>query len=120
MGAFFLLRINDHLQYLKKTKSTLDGAGDFQGTDHHSCKLGVWMDTLGPQESIEVGPQAGAVFNAIHVPHEQFHSASERALSLKSAGSNREREKAITEMHQLSGALVDLLLQLDSLASGKR
>ena len=120
MGAFFLLRINDHMQYLKKIKATLDGVGDFQGTDHHGCKLGVWMDTLGPQEAAEVGSDAKAVFNSILDPHERFHSASGRALALKSVEPNRERENAITEMLQLSGALVALLLQLDSLAAGKR
>lgn len=38
--AFFLQRINDHVQYLSKIKATLTRGGDFQGTHCQDCALG--------------------------------------------------------------------------------
>jgi hypothetical protein len=119
MGAFFLLRINDHMQYLKKINATLEGRGDFRGGDHHSCKLGNWLDGTGPQEAAEAGPQAVALLEDIWRPHELFHLASGEALALQAAGRQEESKRASTEMHRLSSTLVDLLLGLDRVASGK-
>ncbi len=119
MGAFFLLRINDHMQYLRKIKDTLEGTGDFRGGDHHACKLGVWMDTTGAREAAEAGPEATVTFNALHDPHERFHSASGRALRTLAEGRPEEAELEVTEMHRLSSALVNRLLELDGLAAGK-
>lgn len=117
MGAFFLQRINDHMQYLRKIKATLDGTGDFTGTDHQSCKLGLWLYGDGPREASGVGPVATGVLQAILEPHEQFHRASGRALECQQAEQPAEREREVTEMHLLSSRLVDLLLELDGLAS---
>jgi hypothetical protein len=119
MGAFFLLRINDHLQYLKKINATLEGRGDFRGGDHHSCKLGQWIDTSGPVEAAEAGSQAATLFESVREPHAQFHAASSRALALRAEGREQESVREITDMHRLSSALVDLLLGLDRIASGK-
>jgi hypothetical protein len=119
MGAFFLLRINDHLQYLKKINATLEGSGDFRGGDHHSCKLGQWIDGRGPLEAAEAGPHAVALLEEVCAPHEQFHAASSRALALRAPGQEHESAREVTDMHRLSSVLVDLLLGLDRIASGK-
>jgi hypothetical protein len=111
--------MNDHLQYLKNVSATLDGNGDFRGSDHHSCKLGRWIDGPGPSEVAAYGPEALAVFDAVRTPHEQFHAASGRALEFRAAGRRADQEREVTEMHQLSGMLVDKLLELDNLAAGK-
>ncbi|MEJ2578305.1 MAG: CZB domain-containing protein [Kineosporiaceae bacterium] len=120
MGAFFLLRINDHMQYLRKISATLDGGGTFHGTDPHDCQLGHWLDDAGPQESAEYGPSAVAVFDALREPHEEFHLSSKRALAFKDAGDEAGAAAQSTQMHQLSNTLVAGLLELDGLASGKR
>jgi hypothetical protein len=120
MGAFFLLRMNDHLQYLNRVKATLDGKGDFTGCDHHSCKLGLWMDGVGVAESGELGPEARAVFDSLFEPHRQFHEASSQALRMQAAGDRHGSEDKLTEMHQLSALLVNKLLYLDTLASRKK
>ena len=120
MGAFFLLRMNDHLQYLNRFHATLDGRGNFHGTDHHNCKLGKWLDTDGPAETREVGPEGQAIFESIIEPHRRFHEASSQALELKEAGNQAAAEVKLTEMHQLSGQLVDKLLKLDSLMTSKK
>lgn len=120
MGAFYLLRMNDHLQYLNRIKSTLDGRGDFRGCDHHSCKLGTWLDNDGPREVNEMGDEASAVFASLIEPHRQFHDASSQALLLREAGDQAGCEARLTEMHQLSTQLVNKLLYLDKLSCIKK
>lgn len=120
MGAFFLLRMNDHLQYLNRIKATLDGKGDFRGSDHHSCKFGRWLDSDGPKEAAELGAEAKAIFDAIIEPHRQFHDTSHRALELHDSGNAAEAAQKVTEMHRLSSDLVDKLLKLDRMSSPKK
>lgn len=120
MGAFFLLRLNDHLQYLSRVKTALSGKGDFRGTDHHSCKLGKWMEGAGPAETDEVGPDARTLFDSLSEPHRQFHEASARALELGLAGRASEAEEEMTAMYRLSALLVERLLQLDRLAGAAK
>ena len=114
-SAFFLRRMNDHIQYLAKIKATLEEKGDFQGSDHHSCKLGQWLDNEGPEQSSAVGEDARAVFDQLHEPHERFHQASKVALERKAAGDSAGMEEAMTEMFKLSNTLVSMLMQLDSM-----
>ncbi|MCU7845211.1 MAG: CZB domain-containing protein [Candidatus Thiodiazotropha sp. (ex Monitilora ramsayi)] len=118
-SAFFLRRMNDHVQYLGKIKATLADKGDFQGTDHHSCKLGQWLDTEGPEQAAAISNEARAIFDSLLEPHEQFHSASHQALARKAAGDNEGMEQAMTEMFKLSVNLVDTLMKLDTLSQGK-
>ncbi|WP_295452844.1 CZB domain-containing protein [uncultured Thiodictyon sp.] len=120
MGAFFLLRLNDHIQYLNRIKATLNGTGDFRGSGHHDCKLGKWMDSAGPAEASEVGPAAKAVFDSLAEPHRQFHEASAKALELSLAGNAGAAETEVTAMHTLSALLVDRLLELDRLSAAAK
>ncbi len=113
--AFFLQRLNDHIQYLKKIQATLEGKGEFQGTDHQSCKLGLWLYGEGRGEAEEFGPQALAVFDSLIEPHEQFHDAGRNALEGHVAADATAREAAVTEMMRLSNVLVGRLLSLDQL-----
>ncbi|MCG7957104.1 MAG: CZB domain-containing protein [Candidatus Thiodiazotropha endolucinida] len=114
-SAFFLRRMNDHVQYLSKIKATLEDKGDFQGTDHHSCKLGLWLDSDGPIESSAISAQAREAFDHLLDPHERFHHASKRALACKAAGDRIGMEDAMTEMFKLSSTLVNILIELDSM-----
>ena len=120
MGAFFLLRLNDHIQYLNRIKATLSGKGDFQGSGHHDCKLGKWLYGVGPAEASEVGPEAKAVFDSLEEPHQQFHEASAKALELALAGKATESEAEVTAMHRLSAHLVERLLELDRLSGAAK
>ncbi|MBT2971361.1 MAG: hypothetical protein B6D72_01420 [gamma proteobacterium symbiont of Ctena orbiculata] len=115
-NAFFLRRMNDHIQYLGKLKATLEDRGDFQGSDHHSCKLGKWLDTDGPAQSSAIGNDARHIFDSILEPHQQFHQASQQALDCKKNGDTSGMEEAMTEMFKLSAKLVDILMQLDTMS----
>jgi hypothetical protein len=114
-NAFFLRRMNDHIQYLGRIKATLADMGDFGGTDHHSCKLGQWLDTEGLEQVTSYSNDIRAVFDSLLLPHEQFHQASHRAIECKANGDYQGMEAAITEMFKLSVTLVDTLMELDLL-----
>jgi hypothetical protein len=115
--AFFLQRLNDHVQYLKKIDNTLKGQGDFAGTDHHSCKLGLWMDKEGQAEVAGLENSKGLeVFESLKEPHEHFHTASKQALEKKQAGDEAGVKAAMTEMHTLSAVISAKLLELDKMS----
>lgn len=113
--AFFLLRLNDHVLYLKRIQATLQGTGDFQGTDYHECKLGKWLYGEGSEEASALGPEAKALFESLFEPHQQFHEASRAAVEKHAAGDADAARAASTEMHKLSTVLVNKLLTLDQM-----
>ncbi|TXH71813.1 MAG: hypothetical protein E6Q83_00935 [Thiothrix sp.] len=111
--AFFLQRINDHVQYLSKIKATLTRGGDFQGTHCQDCALGHWLYGKGAQEIKTLGKDAHQLFEQLIEPHEKFHEASQRALAHFQAGDELAQYRAMTDMHQLSNHLIRMLLALD-------
>jgi hypothetical protein len=114
--AFFLLRLNDHIQYLKKIEATLAGTGDFQGTSHFDCKLGKWLYDEGMKQVANMkDSNAKILFNDIFEPHELFHRSSKAALDKKQAGDHEGAKVAMTEMYKLSHIIVQKLLALDKL-----
>jgi len=115
--AFFLMRINDHVLYMDRIEATLAGNDDFQGTDHHECKLGKWLHNEGANEVAELhNSKAMEIFESLFEPHERFHQVSKEVLEKKQAGEDEVNFKAnITEMCQLSQTLTQKLLELDAL-----
>jgi hypothetical protein len=112
--AFFMMRLNDHIQYLKKMEAALKGENNFEGTDHRSCKLGCWLHEEGSVEVAEMhNPKVQEIFESILEPHRQFHEAGLRALQAKAAGNDGVAQAAMTEMYQLSAVLTHRLLDLD-------
>lgn len=114
--AFFFQRINDHIQYVRKIQKTLNGEGDFQGTDHQNCKLGKWLYGEGRKEVEALGAAAVTKFEAILDPHQAFHDASARALAAKAAGNDATAQMSVTEMDKLSVLLIRELSALDQMA----
>lgn len=115
--AFFMKRLNDHVQYLKEIDATLKGTGTFQGTSHCECALGKWMYGEGIAEVQALGNDtAKTIFDSLQEPHEQFHVVSKQALEKKQAGDEEGAKAALTEMHVLSTAITNKLLQLDGLS----
>ena len=115
--AFFLMRLNDHVQYLKKIEATLAGTGDFQGTEHHECKLGKWLYGDGVNEVLDIdNPKAKEVFDSLLEPHAHFHQASKIALSNKEAGDEEGVKKSVTEMYKISQDLTQKMLELDGIS----
>ena len=114
--AFFLMRVNDHIQYLKKIEKTLSGEGNFIGTNHRDCQLGRWIYNQGKEEVAAMKNQrATQLFDELFEPHEQFHTISHQALQKKQQGDEAGSHKAVTEMHKLSQIITQKLLELDVL-----
>lgn len=114
--AFFFMRLNDHIQYLKKIQATLDGKGDFQGTGYHDCKLGNWIYGDGPEEASSISDEVRRIFDSLIEPHKQFHEASKTALEKQQLKDNKGAEAEVTNMHKISARLVNTLLELDKLS----
>jgi hypothetical protein len=115
--AFFLMRLNDHIQYLKKIDATLKGQSDFQGTSHHDCKLGKWLYGEGPAEIASMkDSKAKEVFDSMLEPHERFHAFGKEALEKKQATDDDGMKQAVTGMYTLSSILTNKLLELDRMA----
>jgi hypothetical protein len=119
-NAFFLIRINDHVQYLKKINRTLEGQDTFQGCTHTECKLGKWIYGEGEAEVVALeNPRAKEIFEELKEPHEHFHQASADALAKQLAGDKDGAHQSMTEMHKLSSVVYQKLLDLDKLSSKK-
>ncbi|MEN8177391.1 MAG: CZB domain-containing protein [Pseudomonadota bacterium] len=115
--AFFFQRMNDHVQYLKKIQATLDGKGDFQGTDFQECKLGKWLYDEGPEEASAISAETKSLFDTLLEPHQRFHDASHEALQKHRDGDSEGAKDAVTEMLKLSNVLINILLELDKLSN---
>lgn len=114
--AFFLMRLNDHVQYLKRITDTLDGKADFAGTSHTDCKLGQWIYGEGEAEVASLSdPRAQETFEGIKDPHEKFHTISKAILAKHADGDAEGAKKAATEMHVLSTQIYNKLLDLDGM-----
>lgn len=115
--AFFIMRLNDHVQYLKKIDAAIRGLSDFQGMDHHHCKLGRWLYGEGQQEIILMeNDKAKEIFNSLFQPHERFHYLGQEALERKRLGDEEGTKRALTELHIFSTLLANKLLELDKLS----
>lgn len=116
-SAFLMLRLNDHIQYMKKVQQSLNDQNDFDGVDCHHCKLGEWLYGEGPDEIKAIGnAELESVFQSLFEPHQQYHDASQKAIQFHQAQNQEEAKKYETEMIVLSNHLVNLLLKLDALA----
>jgi len=114
--AFFIMRLNDHVQYLKKMDAAIRGLSDFPGTDHRHCKLGQWLHGEGREEVVALrNPQAQEIFNSLFEPHERFHALGKEALEKKRLGDEEGAKQALTRLHLFSTILSNKLLQLDDL-----
>lgn len=115
-AVFFLARLNDHIFYLAKIKTTLEDKGDFCGTDDHQCKLGEWLHGEGRNQAAAVSDEMLTFFEKLFEPHKAFHLESSKAISAHEEGDTEAQELAFTEMHKLSNMLVSLLLKMDDMA----
>ena len=114
-SAFFFQRINDHIQYLHQLELSLKDEGDFQGVDHHDCRLGQWLYGRGRDEIAACG-ESTACLEMLLTPHQQFHEAAKRALQAHKDGRSNEQKSNVTEMFKLSNILISKMMELDRLS----
>ena len=114
--AFFMRRLNDHIQYLKQIDAAVNGKSDFQGTTYRDCQLGQWLYNEASTVITNMkSTQAKEVYESLLEPHKQFHLLGEEALQKKQAGDEVGAKAALTQLHLLSNLLTKKLLELDSL-----
>lgn len=113
--AFFLKRLNDHVQYLRQMKARLDGNNQFEPTSCRICALGEWLYGEGMKYASEHSEIMLNLFHALLEPHERFHAVSEEALRCQQAGDELGMRRALTEMHTLSTTLINILLKMDAI-----
>ncbi len=114
--AFYLQRMNDHVQYLQKIRATLKGTGDFQGMECTQCALGQWAYGEGRDEVLSYGAEMHDLYEDLLEQHKAFHQASSEALSCHQNDDEHGQYRAMTEMHTLSNDLVQRLLKMDAIA----
>ena len=115
--AFFLMRLNDHIQYLKKIEKRLKEENDFAGSSYKECKLGKWLYGEGGHEVACLNnKEAQEIFDSLFEPHQRFHEASSQALERYQSGDASGAHQAITEMYIFSRIITQKLLQLDAMS----
>lgn len=114
--AFFLLYLNDHIQYLQKINETLAGRANFKGVSHRDCKLGQWLYKEGAAEVATMkNPQAQKIFESLIKPHERFHNLSQEALERNQAHDEEGVKAVMAEMRVVSYSIAQKLSELDAL-----
>lgn len=114
--AFFMRRLNEHIQYLKKIDAAIKGENDFQGTTHRECQLGQWLYNEGAAEIAAMNNhKAQEIFESLLEPHERFHTLGHQALEKKRTGDDSGAKAIMTELHVLSTVLTNKLLELDKM-----
>lgn len=112
-NAFFVQRLNDHIQYLRRVTNTLKGKDDFHGTSCTQCQLGLWIYQEGREDLDACTPEGSHLFELLEEKHKRFHDFSNEALAQHSSGDSVGSYRAMTEMHKLSNEMVSLLLEAD-------
>jgi len=115
-GAYFVIRINDHIRYLRMVEKALDGSAEFEPAAFDGCKLGQWLLGEGWLETHALGPEAVDLFKQLVEPHNAFHDAGHRALDLHAEGNISGTREAVTQMMKSSVHLINLLGRLDEIA----
>lgn len=111
--AFFMQRLNDHIQYLDKVTRTIKGKMEFAGTNCRCCKLGQWIYAEGREEVSLYAPAAMPLFVQLIEKHEEFHVISGKILEQFQTGDIGQIHQEMTEVHKLSNQLVSILLEID-------
>ena len=123
--AFFLQRVNDHLQYLHHINQTLEndrcfeGSTDidcFKGTGETECNLGRWLYGEGSTEIDALDNQKiKALFDGLFEPHTRFHQVSFEAINKRQTGDKQGAQVLIAEMKEISNQLTRKMLELEAL-----
>ena len=119
--AFFLTALNAHLLYMKRLDAALAGQKEFSPCDDHECTLGKWLFGTGEEEVKALGSEkAMKFFEEIKSPHQQFHEASQVAMTCKAESNAQGVQAALTDMYRHSNKIYQKLLCLDEIAQGQR
>ncbi len=106
---------NDHIRFKRSILDRIMGRNALtsgQLTDHHTCRLGKWYDTLKDDRLTRL-PAYGRLLD----PHQRVHAHGRVALELHAHGDTTE---ALAEVDRLNGASHEVLALLEEMASELR
>lgn len=104
------LSITDHLMWKWRIYNMLLGYHKFdlsKVTDHHSCRLGKWLDTLDPKD-----PTVSQYLKRIAAPHEKVHRASHQAIEAYQHKDIQQSETLLGEVEAQSKLVVAILEEM--------
>ena len=108
--------IMQHLLWVIKARAVIDGKLELEReslTDHHSCELGKWIETVTGQ-----GISANEVFRTLVSEHEKLHSqVNDIIIDLKSMPPE-EREQRYESILGLSHTVIKCILDIYENISG--
>ncbi|TAN59968.1 MAG: HAMP domain-containing protein [Magnetospirillum sp.] len=102
---------NDHIRFKRSITDRIMGRNDLtssQLSDHHTCRLGKWYDTL-KDDRLTSLPAYGRLLD----PHKRVHAHGKTALDLHAQG---QAVAALAEVDRLNGASHEVLDLLEEIA----
>ena len=116
--AFFLSRLNEHLQYMGDVEKSLNGDCEFQGCEFNHCQLGQWLYGAGTEEVLSLkNNRALKMFNRLFDVHKKFHEAGDQALLQKRRGYSEISSQCLSDMQLFCSQLITILLALDDIVN---
>lgn len=104
------LSITDHMMWKWRIYNMLLGYHKFDLSkiaDHHSCRLGKWLDTLDPND-----PTVAQYLKRIAAPHEKVHRASHQAIEAYQHKNTQQAETLLAEVEAQSKLVVAILEEM--------
>ena len=103
---------NDHIRFKRSITDRIMGRNELtsgQLSDHHSCRLGKWYDTLADDRLTRLPAYARLLD-----PHQRVHAHGKAALDLHDRGQDA---AALAEVDQLNDASHEVLALLEEMAT---
>ncbi len=97
---------NDHVRFKRTVVDRLLGQGDATGplSDHHTCRLGKWYDSVQDQRIL-----SHPAFARLKEPHARVHEHGKTALEMHAAGNAEAVRQAVEAMNRASREVLDIL-----------
>ncbi len=102
--------ITDHLNWKWRVYNMLLGYDNIQLAevgDHHSCRLGRWLETRGSEN-----PALAAYIREINAPHERLHRLASEAVIAYGSRDTQTAEALLEQMDSVSKQIVAVLEQM--------
>jgi len=104
------LAANDHLVYVNKLKSVMDGhtrSDSWKSVNSETCRFGKWYHSLEAREFAHMRE-----FEAIRVPHKQVHDFANDAVKALAAGDKTRANKSFEQALAASHAVIEHINRL--------
>ena len=101
----------DHLEWKRKLKSSLEGAGEpseWLAISHKDCELGKWLYSRGLQKYDHY-----PLILELERTHEELHSIAKNILQKRDSGDRLAAKQEFSKMKPVSDKVIALLMELE-------